>query len=114
MKKMTNKIVCALAALCFAVVFMSCGGSKVTKALDAYEKVVVQAEKAAEKNNLTELTKLATKAAEAESKVEGLEDEEWTDAEEERFTKLTSRLANASAKAAGNALDGLDLGSFGF
>lgn len=112
MKKMTNKIVCALAALCFAVVFMSCGGSKVTKALDAYEKVVVQVEKAAEKGKVEDLAKFAAKAEDAEAKLSDLDNEEWTDAEEDRKDELDSRLIKASSKAASSALDGL--GSFGF
>ena len=88
-----KKFVAAMAVLAmFAVVtFTSCAKSKVSKALDAYEKVVVQMEKTSLKDTAS-LKKLGKDAAAAADEIDDLEDSEtWTKSEEKRYEKLTER-----------------------
>jgi nitric oxide reductase activation protein len=98
-----KKLVAAMAVLAiFAVVtFTSCAKSKVSKALDAYEKVVVQMEKTSLKDTAS-LKKLGKDAAAAADEIDDLEDSEtWTKSEEKRYEKLTERFEKASAKMLG-------------
>ena len=89
--------------------------------LDEYEKFVVKAEKAAQKNDITSLMKMSAGALEFAEKADNFEDaDDWTASDAERYMNLSNRYAAAVSKISGSIDSGsfdmgdFDLGSFSF
>ena len=84
--------------------------------LKEYETFVVKAEKAAQTNKISDLTKLSLESAKLAEKCEALEDsDEWTIADTKKYLDLSTRCTNAISKlsssttsAASSALDDYD------
>ena len=89
--------------------------------LDEYEKFVVKAEKAAQKNDMTSLMNMSAGAAEFAEKADNFEDaDDWTASDAQRYMNLSNRYAAAVSKISGSIDSGsfdmgdFDLGSFSF
>ena len=92
-------VLCALSCALFAV-------SKQRKAIDdflkEYDTFVIKAEKAAETNKISDLTKLSMESLSLSEKVEKIENtDEWTLADSKKYLDLTTRYSNAINKLSG-------------
>ena len=100
------------------------GRNSIDAFLKEYEKFVVKAEKAAEKNDAASLVNLSVESIKLAEKAEKMEDDdEWTSSDATKYLELSSRYAAAAAKMSGSSgsidtgsldLGGLDLGGFSF
>ncbi len=116
---MKKRIIAVLVVLCAISCTMFAASKKRTSIddfLKEYETFVVKAEKAAQTNKISDLTKLSLESAKLAEKCEALEDsDEWTIADTKKYLDLSTRCTNAISKlsssttsAASSALDDYD------
>lgn len=104
MKTSIKRIVCAMlvCGIFAGVAAFADSRSDIDKFLKSYEAFVVEAEKAAQKNDLMSLMNLSAKAAEFAEEVDKLDtSSEWTAADLKKYNDLTVRYTNALSKMSG-------------
>lgn len=114
MKNVTKRIVAAMLVLVFAAGMLfaeSKSRKQIDKFLDDYEKVVVKAEKAAKKNDMSSLMSLSLEASEFAEKADDFEDADaWNTGDSKRYLELTNRYNDAITKISNS----IDSGNFSF
>lgn len=99
-----------------ALVAQSKNRKEIDKFMKSYEEVVVQAEKAAKSNKMTDLLKVQAKALKMSDDLEKVQGfDEWTTKDYEKYLDLTNRYTKAMLSLS-NSADSMDfgLGAFGF
>ena len=114
MENVTKRIVAAMLVLVFAAGMLfaeSKSRKQIDKFLDDYEKVVVKAEKAAKKNDMSSLMSLSLEASEFAEKADDFEDADaWNTSDSKRYLELTNRYNDAITKISNS----IDSGNFSF
>lgn len=113
MKTSIKRIICAIFVFGLFAGTASFADSRgdIDKFLKSYESFVIEAEKAAKKNDISSIMTLTVKAADFAEKSEKLNtSSSWTASDLKKYNELTLRYTNAMSKMSGVTSGGSSLG----